>query len=169
MQYNIIRTNRKTLCLQVTKDGEVVVRSPILVSEKKICQFVDKHALWIERTVARIKSAPKQTEYTKLQIKEMKACLYERILPRIDYYSRLMGLKYNSVKITSANKRFGSCGTNGNICFSYRLADMDDYLVDYVIVHELAHIKHHNHSAAFYKLVEKYLPDQKLRRSQLLK
>ena len=88
--------------------------------------------------------------------------------PLVEKYSKLMGLKPSSVKITSAEKRFGSCSSKNGLCFSWRLLAYPTAAVEYVVVHELAHIKHHNHSAAFYALIEKYMPDYK-ERQRLLK
>ena len=90
------------------------------------------------------------------------------VLPRlVEKYSELMGLYPSSVKITSARTRFGSCGPNNSICFSWRLMAYPAEVAEYVVVHELAHIKHRNHGDEFYALVEKYLPDYKDRRRLL--
>ena len=67
------------------------------------------------------------------------------------------------IKITSARTRFGSCSGKNSICFSWRLMLYPPEAIDYVIVHELAHIRHHDHSPAFYALIEQYLPDWKAR------
>ena len=67
------------------------------------------------------------------------------------------------MKITSARKRFGSCSGKNSLCFSYWLMLYPQEAVDYVIVHELAHIVHKNHSAAFYRLIGQYLPDYRER------
>ena len=67
------------------------------------------------------------------------------------------------IKITSARTRFGSCSSKNSICFSWRLMLYPPEAIDYVIVHELAHIRHHDHSPAFYALIEQYLPDWKAR------
>ena len=83
-------------------------------------------------------------------------------------YAELMNVSYKSVKITSAQKRFGSCSGKNNICFSYILMQYPIEAVEYVVVHELAHTVHHNHSREFYSLIERYLPDYK-QRERLLK
>ncbi|MEG1614194.1 MAG: M48 family metallopeptidase, partial [Oscillospiraceae bacterium] len=72
-----------------------------------------------------------------------------------------------AVKITSAEKRFGSCSGKNSLCFSYRLMQYPQDAIDYVIVHELAHIKHKNHSKNFYELIEQYMPDYKERNAIL--
>ena len=80
-----------------------------------------------------------------------------------------MGLTPTQIRITSARRRFGSCSSEGHICYSWRLMQYAPEAIDYVIVHELAHLKHMNHSPAFYALVAKYLPDHKARRALLKK
>ena len=86
---------------------------------------------------------------------------------RVEYYSRLMKLEPAGIKITKAKKRFGSCSGSNSLCFSCYLMLYSESAIDYVVVHELAHIKHHNHSNDFYKLIEKFLPDYKERIKQL--
>lgn len=111
-------------------------------------------------------------EREHLATQEQINALVERareILPqRVAYYSGLMGLVPTGMKITSAQKRFGSCSGKDSLCFSWRLMLYPMEAVDYVVVHELAHIRHKNHSKAFYALVAQYLPDYK-ERVQLLK
>ena len=91
------------------------------------------------------------------------------ILPqKVAYYAAVMGVTPTGVRITSAKGRFGSCNAKNALCFSWRLMQYPEAAVDYVVVHELAHIKQHNHSAAFYREVQKVLPDYKAR-EQLLR
>lgn len=87
---------------------------------------------------------------------------------RVDYYSRLMNVKPTGIKITSAKKRFGSCSGKNSICFLYYLMLYPKEAVDYVVVHELAHVRHHNHSKDFYNFVSEFMPDYK-EREKLLK
>ena len=86
---------------------------------------------------------------------------------KVDYYSQLMGVEAQSVKITSARKRFGSCNSKGSICFSYRLMLYPEEAIDYVVVHELAHLLELNHSKRFYDIVSNVLPDYKKREKML--
>ena len=78
-----------------------------------------------------------------------------------------MNLKYGRITITSAKTRFGSCSSKGNISFSYRLMLYPRELVDYVIVHELAHLSEMNHSDRFYRIIESVLPDYRERVKRL--
>ena len=86
---------------------------------------------------------------------------------RVAYFAPLMGVKPASVKITSARTRYGSCSGKNSICFSLYLMEKSDRAIDYVVVHELAHIRQHNHSPAFYKEIEKILPDYRERIKEL--
>ena len=78
-----------------------------------------------------------------------------------------MNLQYGRITITSAKTRFGSCSSEGNIAFSYRLMLYPEAAIDYVVVHELAHRREMNHSAAFYKIIASVLPDYKYRNALL--
>lgn len=81
----------------------------------------------------------------------------------MEYYAKLMQVQPASVKINSAKKRYGSCSGTNNLNFSLYLMDKEERFVDYVVVHELAHIKYHNHGKDFYKFIEKFMPDYKER------
>ena len=87
--------------------------------------------------------------------------------PKVQYYAKLMNLYPTGLKITSARTRFGSCSGKNSICFSWRLMDYPESAIDYVVVHELAHIAHKNHGPQFWALVERYLPDYRARRAML--
>jgi predicted metal-dependent hydrolase len=89
------------------------------------------------------------------------------ISSRAVFYSGLMKTEYKSLKITGANTRWGSCSALGNINFSYRLVMAPISVVDYVVVHELAHLQHRNHSKSFWELVGKFYPNFKEARKWL--
>ena len=169
MEIEVIRSDRRTLALQV-KDGCVLVRAPRRTSEAKIRQFVEAHRGWIEKALAeqaaRKVARPEPTEAEK----KAYIAAAKRILPeRVNYYSRIMGLYPTQVRITGAKTRFGSCSSTGHICFSWRLMQYPPEAIDYVVVHELAHLRHLNHSPAFHALVASVLPDHKERRALLRK
>ncbi|MCD6120586.1 MAG: M48 family metallopeptidase [Spirochaetales bacterium] len=88
---------------------------------------------------------------------------------RAAFYSKVYGLRYRRISITRAEKRWGSCSSKGSINFSYRLIMTPPEIVDYVVVHELAHLKHHNHSGKFWREVERMLPEYRSRRNWLKK
>ncbi|MBN2891971.1 MAG: M48 family metallopeptidase [Bacteroidales bacterium] len=88
---------------------------------------------------------------------------------RIDGYSKIMNLQYDSLKISNAKTRWGSCSSKKNINLSWRLIMAPMKIVDYVIIHELAHLKELNHSPKFWAVVEGAMPDYKIYRSWLKK
>ena len=167
--FEIIRSDRRTLALQV-KDGRVIVRAPRRMPETQIRQFVSAHASWIASALTkerrRAAAHPEPTEaQRKAYIRKAKAILPERVA----HYGDIMGLHPTQVRITSAKTRFGSCSSTGHICFSWRLMQYPPEAIDYVVVHELAHLKHMNHSPAFHALVASVLPDHRQRRALLRK
>lgn len=168
MTYEIIRSHRRTVALEVTADGRVLVRAPMAMPEGEIRRFVDGHTAWLEK--ARDKVAARQATHPPLTRQETEA-LHRRaaaILPgKVAHYAAVMGVTPASVKITAARTRFGSCSGKNGLCFSLYLMQYPEEAIDYVVVHELAHIRHHDHSAAFYAEVAKVMPDYKERRKLL--
>lgn len=168
MEYDVIFSDRKTLAICI-KDGRVVVRAPYGTKNKKIEDALFSHKQWIEKNLERQKERAVRQELTDEQIALLKKNA-KAILPlKAEHFARLMGLSYNRITITSAKTRFGSCTSKGNISFSYRLMLYPEAAIDYVVVHELAHLVEMNHSKRFYAIIEKYLPDYKARRKLLKK
>lgn len=168
MDILVIRAKRKTMSLSVNDDLQAVVRAPYGASEKSIKEFVESNSAWLEKAVLRKQKQLERYDISDDEKEQLKSLAKQVIPERVEYYSRLMNLYPTDVKITSAKKRFGSCNGKNSLCFSYFLMKYPIEAVDYVVVHELAHIKHHNHSKDFYNLIKKYLPDYK-ERERLLK
>lgn len=169
MDYTLIYEKRKTLSLKVTEDLTVLVKAPKGFSRAEIDRFVSAHKTWIEKTKTRQqKRAETENTLTDTYINELRARAAEIIPKRVEYYAKEMGVQPMGIKITSAKTRFGSCSGKNSLCFSWRLLLYPPEAVDYVVVHELAHIREKNHSPAFYAVVASVLPDYKAR-EQLLK
>lgn len=168
--YRLIRSDRRTLALEVTPEAETVVRAPRRCPTAEIERFVRSHIDWIARQTQRQRER-QQTGLARPVSPEQERELRQRaaeVLPqRVAYYAALMGLTPAGIRITDAQKRFGSCSGQNRLCFSWRLLLYPPAAIDYVVVHELAHIRHHNHSPAFYALVEQYLPDYRQRQALL--
>ena len=155
--YRIVYSSRKNLAVQITRQGEVVVRSPYRVSKEHIEDFVRLHEGWIEKHLEKVKNRIScEKELTPEEI----ACLKEKagvIIPeKVKYYSQIMGLYPSGIKITSAKTRYGSCSSKNPLCFSLYLMQREEDFIDYVVVHELAHIKYKNHSREFHRFVAMY-------------
>lgn len=169
MDYTLIYEKRKTLSLKVTEDLTVLVKAPKGLSRAEIDRFVSAHKTWIEKTkIRQQKRAQTENTLTDTYISELRARAAEIIPKRVEYYAKEMGVQPMGIKITSAKTRFGSCSGKNSLCFSWRLMLYPPEAVDYVVVHELAHIREKNHSPAFYAVVASVLPDYKAR-EQLLK
>ena len=163
--YEVIYSSRKSLAIQVDSDCNIVVRAPYGVSQKSIDEFVLDKKKWLEKAViSQLEKAKNKKEYTDSDISELRKKAKEIIPQKVEYYSEIMGVKPTSIKINSAKKRYGSCSGKNCLNFSLYLMDKDERFIDYVVVHELAHIVHHNHSKEFYALIEKYMPDYKERK-----
>ncbi len=169
--YTVIRSSRRTVALEITADLQVVVRAPQRMSARHIEQFVRDHEGWIAAHMAaqqRRQEASRARQVTPEQEIALRQQAAEIIPARVAYYSALMGVVPTGVRITSARKRFGSCSGKNSLCFSWRLMQYPPEAIDYVVVHELAHIRHHDHGRAFYALIEQYLPDHRERRRLLI-
>ena len=145
----------------------MIVRAPYGVSNSEIEKFVSGLEDWINKKLLLQKKRQEKNLNADMHkdelLKQARLCLP----PLVERYSALMGLRPASVKITSAKTRFGSCSGKNSICFSWRLMDYPEPAIDYVGVHELAHIAHKNHGPQFWALVERYLPDYRARRAML--
>lgn len=168
MDYKVIRSNRRTLALEVTLKGEVLVRAPRFVTDKTIMEFVSSHENWILKTIKKQeKRRELNPEPTAEEIEQLKAKAKEILPERVNFWSEKTGLKCTGITITSAKTRYGSCSGKNSISFSYLLMRHSIEVIDYVVLHELAHTKHHNHGKQFWNLIEKYMPDFKVRRDLL--
>ncbi len=168
MNYTLIRSDRKTIGLEVRRDGSILVRAPLRLSRDRIDRFVQEHSQWIldaqSRQQVRQAAHPEPDAQEILRLKNMA----KELLPiKVAAFAKTMGLSPAGITITSARTRFGSCSSANRLSFSWRLMQYPDAAIDYVVVHELAHIVHKNHSADFHALVAKYLPDHKQRRALL--
>lgn len=166
--FEIKRSNRKTISVEVTREEKVIVRAPLKLSQEEIITFINKHKNWIAKAKIRQRNrclAHPEPDAEKEKILKMRA--KEELPAKVTRYAEIMKLYPKSMRITSAKTRFGSCSAQNSICFSWYLMDYPDEAVDYVVVHELAHIKHKNHGKLFWKQVEAVLPDYKERRKLL--
>lgn len=169
MEYKVIYSDRKTLSLSI-KEEKLVVRAPYGTPDSRVKKIVTEHLPWIERNIEKQKQRnEKYNNLTDEDIKKLRKYAKSVIPQKVQQYAQIMGLKYGRITITGATTRFGSCSGKGNLSFSYRLMLYPEDAIDYVVVHELAHLVEMNHSSKFYKIVEKILPDYKQRQRMLKK
>ena len=170
VEYTLIRSSRRTLGLEITADLQIIVRAPKRCSQRQITDFVHRHEGWIREHFAiqqRRAAAAAARAVTPEQEAQLRLRAKAYIPERVALYAPLVGVTPAGVKITSAQKRFGSCSGKNRLCFSWRLMQYPPEAIDYVVVHELCHIHHHNHSAAFWAAVAAVMPDYKQRQALL--
>ena len=160
MQYRIVRSKRKTVALEISRTGEVLVRAPHRMDVARIEAFVTQHEAWIKEKSALVEERLRRhPQPTAEEEKALRRRAKEYLPPRVAAWAERMGVTYSGIKINFAATRFGSCnGTNG-LNFSARVMQYSPRAIDYVIVHELAHTKEHNHSPRFWAMVARYMPD----------
>lgn len=206
----IVRTNRKTLSLLITKDGSLVVHAPKRVSMEYIENFIQEKEKWIIK---------KQTEVLKTKTENQSIITMDSILflgqphevisiqknqspeitdkyiyipyienkeerkiflkhwieqqtayitkQRIEFFSNLMSLDYQSLKIIKSINRWGTCSSEGKISFNYKLSMLPPKIIDYIVIHELAHLLEFNHSKKFYQVIESVMPGWAIQRKKL--
>ena len=166
--YELIRAKRRSMSLKVDLDGTITVRAPYRMPVQTADWFVEGHRDWIEvRLKAGARIMAERPAYTNKERAEGRKRAAEIIEARCRYYAPVMGVSYGTVTIREQKTRWGSCSAKGNLNFNWKLVLMPPEILDYVVVHELAHRIQMNHSAAFWAEVGKILPDYKERRQWL--
>ena len=173
MKVTVIRSNRKTVAIQVNSDLSVNVRAPRSASEKDIEEILKKKEAWISKHIEKIKKTKErlEAEPTEKLTREKVIALAEealKVIPaRVEYFAKVIGVTYGKITIRNQKTRWGSCSSKGNLNFNCLLMLAPPEVLDYVVVHELCHRKQMNHSKAFWSEVEKVLPDYKEARKWL--
>lgn len=170
MDYRLVRTKRSTMAIYIRPNGVVEVRAPIRAKKEDIEAFVASKADWIQKNITKMEEIRASAEEIVIKESELPyykgqlACLLQE---RCAYFAARMGVEYGKIKINKARTRWGSCNSKGDLNFSIALVLLPGSLVDYVVVHELAHRKEMNHLEKFWKVVEKEMPDWKDRKKRL--
>ncbi len=210
MQYQLLKSRRKTIAISFDGDGNLIVKAPLWAGDKEIGNFVDSKMEWILAARERIKNAKEKKDALRLRL-ENGECVYflgekrlltiireernrakiigvgDRLLLYIPYeanyeykkealkkwyrreaasvicrkakvYGELLGVSFGDIRIKDQKSRWGSCSSRGNLNFNWRILMAPEPVCDYVIIHELCHLVHMNHSADFWKLVEEACP-----------
>lgn len=168
ISYGLIRAQRKTMALKVSEAGTVTVRIPYGVRPEEADRFVEAHVDWIRKRIAECRErAAARPAYTDREREAGKRLAKELLLKKCRYFAERMGVSYGTVTVREQKTRWGSCSAKGNLNFNWKLVLMPPEILDYVVVHELAHRLQMNHSAAFWAEVGKILPDYRERRQWL--
>ena len=165
-EYSIVKSNRKSIAIQIHPDCKVLVRAPKRMRMEEIKRFVESKAEWIEKHLPNCTSQNQQ-KLTDQEIQALREKARALVTERVQYYAPLIGVTYNQIVIRAQHTRWGSCSNKGNLNFNCLLALVPPEVLDYVVVHELCHRKELNHSERFWNEVTKILPDYKVRKKWL--
>ena len=163
----IIRSKRKTVGIFIKPGGEIIIRAPRLLPKATILSFAYEKADWILSSYEKQKdrSLPAKDESkdaaTLALEKRYRDAAKEYIPKRVEYYHAFTGGDYHKITIRDQKSRWGSCSSNGTLSFNFRLMLAPPRVLDYVVVHELCHLTHMNHSNDFWSMVASILPDYK--------
>ena len=166
--YQIIKSDRKTIAIQIKPDGQVVVRCPKRMRVEEARRFVESKADWIEKHLAK-RQPQNVAKYTPKEVEQLREQARKLVTERVKYYALIIGVTYGQIAIRTQHTRWGSCSSKGNLNFNCLLALTPPEVLDYVVVHELCHRKDLNHSDRFWSQVERILPDYKARKAWLKK
>jgi len=196
----LIRSNRRTICLMIDSEGNLIVKAPIFTPIWIINKFISDKKSWVSKQIEKkLKHIKKGRTYTEeeeflflgktyklhfgnfnevtfsnsgqlefpsglsFRIKKEIERVYineakELITKRVKYFADLMKLKFSSITFSDTKSKWGTCTHINNLQFNWRLVMTPLLVIDYVIIHELAHIKEKNHSRRFWSIVSLYKP-----------
>lgn len=167
----VIRKRRglKQLRLTVRDDGSARLTIPWSVSFAVARKFLEGQKQWIAEAYQRVLARPPRllTEGGVEEYRATKEAARERITERVTVYAARYGVTYRSISIRNQKSRFGSCSARGHLSFNYRLIFLPPHLLDYVVAHEVCHLRELNHSRRFWTLLAETIPDYQAKKHEL--
>ena len=157
LTYRLVRSDRKTVSLQIMPEGELVVRAPKAMKRGEIDRFVESKRGWVEKHLRNVE--PEVPRMTQAEFEELVRQALE-VIPRVAaQFAPVVGVTYGHITIRNQRTRWGSCSSQGNLNFNCLLLRAPQEVLAYVVVHELCHRKEMNHSPKFWAEVERVLPN----------
>lgn len=161
LAYKLIRSNRRSIAMEV-KNGILLVRAPLLAPRFLIDRFVEKNRAWALQALKKAAETAQNAEtLSAAELKDLAERAKAYIPARVGYYAPLVGVTVNRITIRCQKSKWGSCSGRGNLNFNCLLMLLPPEVIDGVVVHELCHRKHMNHSDAFYAEVFRVYPEYK--------
>ena len=166
-EYVLTRNKRsRSIRISVSVGGAIRVSAPPRAPLTLIEQTITKNVDWIHRQQKKI-SSKHIIHINTADIPSLKQHTKELLDTKLPHFAKLYGVVYKQVAIRDQKSRWGSCSARGNLNFNYKLALLPPQLADYIIIHELCHLREMNHSAKFWKLVVEACPRYKEYRKEL--
>ncbi len=152
----------KRLKLAISCDGNCVVTLPWYMSVASAENFVQQNAVWVLEKLKAMKKIGRNSLFARHDHSEylkLREYAREMVTKRLEKYNAIYGFNFNAVAIRNQKTRWGSCSSKGNLNFNYKIALLPQRHADYIIVHELCHLKEFNHGKRFWSLVAQTFPD----------
>lgn len=174
LPYTVIRSRRKTCGISISADGMLTLRVPLHTSEREIRHILLEKQHWIITHYLEMMEQAKNRPVSDLSDVQ-RAALEKRYIEaakeyfpkRAAYFQAFTGGEYQRITIRDQKTRWGSCSARGTLSFNWRLMLAPPAVLDYVVVHELCHLTHMDHSAAFWQAVADVCPDYRTHRKWL--
>ena len=145
MNYQVVRSKRKTISVEIGRNAEIVIRAPMRMSQREIERFVNQHWDWIEKhrrkMEERLLEKERVEKLSEEEIRRLTSQAQKDISERVRYYAPMVGVTYGRITIRNQKTRWGSCSPKGNLNFNVALMLVPPEVLDYVVIHELAHRK----------------------------
>lgn len=172
IKYVTVESDRaKRLRIAVYPGGKIVVTKPRLMSQSLSDEYVVSKAHWIERKLsevsAQLPAGLEDNMYTHFLFNRGKA--RKLVLNKLSQWNEIYDFEYRRVSIKQLKSRWGSCSANGNMSFNYKILFLPEELQDFIVVHELCHLKVKDHSTAFWDQVSRAIPSYGKIRQKLQK
>ena len=155
--YTLVRSDRRTVGIQITPEGQVILRCPRKLPVREAEAILESRRDWVEAHLAKLPRP--QGKLTEAELMALARQAAEDLPPRVEKAAAAMGISYGRITVRSQHTRWGSCSAKGNLNFNCLLMLCPEAVRDYVVVHELCHRREMNHSPKFWALVAQYCPD----------
>lgn len=177
IEYELIRMNRKSLAIHISEDGKVMVKAPVGMKARVISDFICSKQEWIEERVKKAHADSSNRivicEGATVPFRNKPFLVDDAVKTRrwmieearsefekkAGYYSQIIGVSYNRIAVREQKTRWGSCSSGRNLNFNWKLIMMPEKVLDYVVIHELSHLKEMNHSKRFWNIVAQVCPE----------
>jgi predicted metal-dependent hydrolase len=166
-----ISKRARMMRLAIQSDGSLVVTAPHRMSESRIEYFITQKANWVIEKLHYVKSLPPLLKIpsSKKDFEKYRGAALLFAKQRIAHFNSIYNFNYGTISIKNQKTRWGSCSRKGNLNFNYKIILFTERVADYIIVHELCHLREFNHSAKFWALVEQIIPDHRDIRNMIRK
>ena len=162
ISYKLKRSKRaKRMRLAVYCDGSVVITSPFGIQQSIIEKFLNDKKQWVWDKIQFFKSVDSKAirTFSHADYLENKDKALALVHERVKFYNKIYGFPFNKIFIKNQKTRWGSCSCKQNLNLNYKIVFLSEKHRDYIVVHEMCHLKEFNHSRRFWNLVEKALPN----------